>query len=190
MSKQAPVIESFPTAPEINSRERIEMRQIILESEKNLAKAIETGQLQDIADQAVLTHYFTPIHEQYGCCAYARKVVLPKGSVTFGKIHRFAELTFVLKGKGITFTEAGKTEYQAGDVFISEVGTKRVGMALEETLWCTVHLTKFGDEAHLDEIEDELIATSYEEIGFLSTAADLELRRAIEEFTAMITEGK
>jgi quercetin dioxygenase-like cupin family protein len=188
MSKHLPVIENF--RPAINSRERIEMRQIILESEKNIAQAIEDGQLTDIADQAILTHYFTPIHEEYRCCVYGRKVVIPKGSVTFGKIHRHATMTVVLKGKGATFTEAGKIAYEAGDVFIAEAGTKRVGMALEDTLWLTVHLTKFGDESHIDEIEDELIAENYEEIGLLSTAADLELRRAIEDFTAMITEGK
>jgi len=188
MSKQLPVIENFK--PAINSRERIEMRQIIVETEKNLATAIEEGQLRDIRDQAILTHYFTPIHQEYGCCAYGRRVVIPKGSVTVGKIHRHAVMTVVLKGKGATFTEAGRAEYEAGDVFIAEAGTKRIGLALEDTLWLTVHLTKFGDESHLGEIEDELIAETYEEIGLLSTTADLQVRRAIEEFTAMITEGK
>jgi hypothetical protein len=190
MSKQAPVIENFQPARHPNSRERVEMRQIILESEKNLAQAIEDGQLLSIIDQGTLTHYFTPMHEEYRCYIYGRKLFIPRGAVTVGKIHRHAVLTVALKGKGTTWTERGKVEYNAGDIFIAEPGTKRVGMALEETLWFTIHQTKFGDESHLDEIEEELIAESYAEIGLLSTAVDLELQRAIAEFTAMITESK
>jgi hypothetical protein len=190
MDKEFSIIENFPPPHQGNSQERVEMRQIIMESQKNLAKAIEDGQLQDISDQGVLTHYFTPIHEQYGCCAYARKLLIPKRSVTFGAIHRHPHLNFLLKGRLTVFTEAGKAEYQAGDIFVSEVGAKRVFIAQEESLWATVHLTKYGDETHLDDIEEELITKTYEELGLISTMSDLDLRRAIEDFTATLTEEK
>jgi hypothetical protein len=39
--------------------------------------------------------------------------------------------------------------------FVSEVGTKRVVHALEETIWTTVHVT---DETDLEKIEDYVIA--------------------------------
>jgi hypothetical protein len=39
--------------------------------------------------------------------------------------------------------------------------------AEEDTLWTTVHLTKFEAEADLDKIEDEVIAPSYEAMGLI-----------------------
>ena len=57
--------------------------------------------------------------------------------------------------------------------FISEVGLKRAVYAEEDTLWTTVHLTEFEKESDLDKIEQEVIAPSYDDIGFLTSASNL-----------------
>src|SRR3954471_12535800 len=94
----APVIENVPTTPGVNTPDRVGMRQTILQTQENMAQAINDGRLKSLMDVATLTHFFSPIHEEYGCCAYARQMLFPKGSVTIGKIHRHAHLNFVMKG--------------------------------------------------------------------------------------------
>ena len=67
--------------------------------------AIEPGHLP-------LRHYFTPIDQKYGCCAYAREIFLPKGQLSIGKIHKHSHLNFILKGK-VSVKRFGRKYYEA-----------------------------------------------------------------------------
>jgi hypothetical protein len=162
------------------SRERF--REIIQQKQKELEFLIEKGVVYPVHDQhnihrydvpenyqyvAKLTHIFTPIHEEYGCCAYARQIVLPKGSLVIGKIHRHQHLNFFMNGKVTVYTEAGREYFDGPKVFVSETGTKRAVFSHEEAIWTTVHLTKFAGEENLDKIEEEVIAPTYEDLGLI-----------------------
>lgn len=50
-------------------------------------------------------------------------------------------------------------DIEAPYTFVSEPGTKRAVLALEDTLWTTVHVT---DETDLEKIEEYVIAPTYE----------------------------
>src|SRR5262249_32839921 len=89
------------------------------------------------------------------------------GHLIIGKIHKRAHLSVVLKGKIAVATEEGPRYYEAPCVFVSEAGVKRAGWVVEDTLWMTVHLTEKCGEEKLDEIEQELIAPTYEEFDEL-----------------------
>jgi hypothetical protein len=102
-----------------------------------------------------LEHFFA--HESYG-----RKIVLPKGSVVVGKIHRHSHLNFVMRGSVSVMTDEGIEHIVAPACFVSTPGTKRVVYAREETIWVTVHVTK---ETDLAKIEEEIIAPSFESLG-------------------------
>lgn len=102
-------------------------------------------------------HFFAP--KMYG-----RRFTMPAGMLVVGKIHRHAHLMMVLKGRAIVVTEFGRDEVSAGYVTVSQPGAKRVVLALEETVFMTVHYNE-SDSRDMAEIELEHI----EDEGFLST---------------------
>lgn len=106
-----------------------------------------------------------PVRHIFAPGAYAREITLPKGSVVIGKIHRHAHLNIISAGKVRVLTETGALELTAPYTFVSEVGTKRVVQALEETIWTTVHVT---NETDLEKIEDYVIAKTYDELGAIT----------------------
>jgi hypothetical protein len=106
-----------------------------------------------------------PVKHIFAPGAYAREIKLPQGSFVIGKIHKHAHLNFITKGKVRVLTESGPVEMTAPYTFVSEVGTKRIVYAVEETIWTTVHVT---EETDLEKIEDYVIAKSYDELGAIS----------------------
>ena len=157
----------------VNSVEKVHFRESILLAQDQMNEMIKTGLLRDCASECLLKHYFSPIHAEYGCAAYARQIFLPKDSLVIGKIHRHAHLNFILQGKVSVATEFGKKYYQAPMIFISEPGLKRAVFAIEDTVWVTVHLTKYNSEDDLDKIEDEVISPTYAELGLFSETKEL-----------------
>ena len=152
-----------------NMPEKIRFREKITSVEDGLKKLIDGGAVESTLDDCTLTHYFTPVDEKYGCCTYAREMMIPKGTIIIGKIHRHEHLNFITKGKVIVFTEFGRKELQAPCTFVSEIGLKRAVYAEEDTLWTTVHLTKHVGEENLDKIETEVIALSYNDLGLIAS---------------------
>ena len=110
------------------------------------------------------THYFAD-------GIYAREIVIPAGTLLTGKIHRTRHLNIVSKGKIAVVTEDGQKIIEAPCTFVAEAGTKRVGFALEDTVWTTIHASQ---ETDLEKLETELIAPSFE-------ALEADLKPLIEE---------
>ena len=158
----------LPTAQTTALDRRVQFREQVLRLEGMMREMQDRGEIDSCLDQCTLTHYFTPKSE-YGCYNYARQIFLPKGSIVIGKIHKHEHLNFIIQGKVSVNTEFGKKYFTAPCVFVSELGLKRAVYAEEDTLWVTVHMVKYGSEADLDKIEDEVIAKTYEEIGLISS---------------------
>jgi len=152
-----------------NSSDKVRFRQDILVVQDGLQKLIAQGALESTLEDCTLKHYFSPKDEKYGCCTYAREMMIPKGTLIIGKIHRHQHLNFISKGKVVVFTEFGEKHLEAPCTFISEVGLKRAVYAEEDTLWTTVHMTEFESEAELDKIEQEVIAPSYDKMGLIAS---------------------
>lgn len=139
-----------------------------------MQQMIVDGKMRSVMDECTLTHYFAPIDPVYGCCAYARQIFLPKGSLVVGKIHKHQHLNFIMQGKVSVNTEFGKKYFEAPCIFVSEIGLKRAVYAEEDSIWVTIHLTKYNGEEHLEKIEDEVIAKTYDELGLISSLSALE----------------
>ena len=104
-----------------------------------------------------LRHIFTP-------GIYAREIILPAGSILVGKIHRERHLNFISRGHVHVFTEIGLLEELRGPMtIVSEPGTKRTVVAIEETVWTTIHHNP-KNLTDLGELEKLIIAPSYEAI--------------------------
>jgi len=159
--------------------EKVKFRQDILAVQSGLQKLIADGAMESVAKNCTLKHYFTPKDTEYGCCTYAREIFLPKGAIVIGKIHKHQHLNFITKGKVTVFTEFGEKHLEAPCTFISEVGLKRAVYVEEDTLWTTVHLTKFESESDLAKVEDEVIAPSYDNIGLADALPQMNVQGEI-----------
>lgn len=157
-----------------NTVDKVSFRQSVQIVEQGIKEKIAAGEVEDTLPDCILTHHFTPKDEKYGCHTYAREMLIPKGTVIIGKIHRHQHLNFILKGQVSVATEFGKKYFTGPCVFISEVGLKRAVYAEEDTIWVTVHLTEHSGEENLDKIEQEVIAPSYEELGLISSIYGLQ----------------
>lgn len=159
--------------------EKVKFRQDILAVQNGLQDLINDGVMESTAEDCTLKHYFTPKDSEYGCCTYAREIFLPKGSLVIGKIHRHQHLNFITKGKVRVFTEFGEKHLEAPCTFISEIGLKRAVYVEEDTLWTTVHLTKFDSESDLAKVEDEVISPSYDHIGLTDMLPQMKVQGEI-----------
>ncbi|TAM02190.1 MAG: SET domain-containing protein-lysine N-methyltransferase [Paraburkholderia sp.] len=101
-------------------------------------------------------HYFAP-------GMYAREMTIPAGVAVTGAVHRHEHLCTVSKGRLLVLDDEFMREIQAPCTLVSKAGKKRVGYALEETVWTTYHCTTKTD---LDEIMIEITeSTNAELIG-------------------------
>jgi len=162
-----------PSTDDANSYAKVKFRQDIKNVEVGMLGKIAAGAFESTLEDCTLKHYFTPMDEKYNCCAYAREMLIPKGTVIIGKIHRHQHLNFISKGRAVVFTEFGKKVLEAPCTFISEVGLKRAVYAEEDTLWTTIHITGHSGEENLDLIEDEIIAPDYSALGLAATFDEL-----------------
>jgi len=106
------------------------------------------------SDLCPLTHTFAE-------GIYVREIFIPAGTIVVGKIHKYEHPNFLLRGSVIVVTEEGGSEHLVAPLsLISPAGTKRVVVALEDTVWVTVHATTLTDP---QAIEAEIIAKSYED---------------------------
>jgi hypothetical protein len=92
-------------------------------------------------------HFFVP-------GMYCRRVYRPAGTLIVGKVHKHPHFFLCAKGEIIAWTEKGMKKLQAGDVVECQPGTKRVTLALQDSIGVTIHKTEQTD---LDDLEDELV---------------------------------
>jgi hypothetical protein len=152
----------------------VDLREKILDLEKALSNA--PGAV--FGDSAML-----PLKHSFAPGVYVREIFIPKGSILTGKIHRHAHPNFLMKGEVIVVTEkSGRERLKAPLSMISEAGTKRAIIALEDTVWVTVHVT---NETDLKKIEDYVIAPTYEDL-LPATTAPAQIRAELESKNCLI----
>jgi hypothetical protein len=121
---------------------RVPTREQILQIERNISTLPQVD--------LPLRHHFTP-------GMYAREMTIPAGTLLTGKVHKTQHLNIVSAGDITVWTEHGMRRIQAPYTFISQPGTKRVGLTHAETVWTTIHVT---DETDLDRLEELLTEPS------------------------------
>lgn len=116
-----------------------------------------------------------PLKHSFAEGVYVREIFIPKGHVLTGKIHKHSHPNFLMSGEVIVVTEErGREHLKAPLSMISAPGTKRAVIALEDTVWITVHVT---NETDLEKIEDYVIAKTYDDPVLL--AYDLTQRNCL-----------
>ena len=92
-------------------------------------------------------HFFVP-------GMYCRRVFRPAGTLIVGKVHKHPHFFLCAKGEISAWSEKGMRKLKEGDVIESQPGTKRVTLAVVDSIGITIHKT---DKTDLDDIEAELI---------------------------------
>jgi len=92
-------------------------------------------------------HYFTE-------GVYAREITIPAGVILTGKTHKTEHLNIISKGEIKILTENDVQHVKAPYTIKSKPGVKRVGHAVTETVWTTIHPNKdnITDLKKLEEI--------------------------------------
>jgi hypothetical protein len=81
---------------------------------------------------AITTHHFAP-------GVYLREMVIPKGMILTGAIHKTRHLNICSAGDISVLTTEGVRRIKAPCVIMSEAGCKRAGFAHENTVWTCIH---------------------------------------------------
>jgi hypothetical protein len=92
---------------------------------------------------------------------YVREILIPAGVMLTGKIHKTAHVNIVSQGELLVWTEQGMKRIRAPYTFVSQPGTKRVGWAVSDTIWSTIH-PNLDSTQDLAELERQLIWTPEE----------------------------
>ena len=90
---------------------------------------------------------------------YQRELLIPKGTLLMGKIHKQACINIVSKGDIAVLTETGSARVKAGFSVVSPAGIQKLGYAHEDTIFVNVFRT---DETDPGKIEDVIAWESYE----------------------------
>jgi quercetin dioxygenase-like cupin family protein len=88
---------------------------------------------------------------------YVRKIELPAGMLLTGKVHNFDHTSTLIKGRVTVMTMDGIEHRQAGDIWISKAGTKRLIYVHEDTIWTTTHRS---EHTEVEDLEKELCHAS------------------------------
>ena len=106
----------------------------------------------------VITHHFTP-------GVYSREMFVPAGLLMTGMVHKTEHLSIFLEGRMLVPNESGESiEIVAPIVEIAQPGIKRVGVALEDVRWITVHQTY---ETDIEVLEQTLVTNDPAEVELL-----------------------
>ena len=124
-------------------------RELILQLEEHLRA--DVGAVD--ATAFVTRHHFAP-------GTYSREIELPARSCVIGKIHREAHSNVISRGHALVATPDGVMQLAAPLTFISEPGTKRLVISLDDVVWTTIHANP-TNTTDLEELERLLIAPTF-----------------------------
>lgn len=102
-----------------------------------------------------------PVWHHFAPGLYARRMLIRKGTVLTGAVHKTEHLCIVSGDIEVTTDEGVKRITDTQAILTSKPGAKRAGYAYEDTIWTTVHAT---DETNLDKLVEELTESTNQEL--------------------------
>jgi len=93
-----------------------------------------------------------PVQHHFAPHVYMREIFMPAGTFVIGKMHKTEHFNIITQGiVRLINPDDSISEVQAGDVFLSKAGVKKVLYIVEDTRWVTVHPTDTQDTKALEE---------------------------------------
>ncbi len=136
----------------------------------DLPQALTRDQMLRI-EQRILQYPQVDMPTTHDFCdgVYARTMFVPSGTALTGAIHSGENFLFIRHGDITVWTEYGMKRVQGGEMIMSKVGSKRVGLTHADTLMTTVHANP-TNETDAQKLWDMFtlpsdVALSYDELN-------------------------
>ena len=84
----------------------------------------------------------------------ARTVLMPKGEIVVGEIHKYESINILVKGELKVWVNGEVKHLKAPYMVKSNANTRKVVYILEDTVWTSIHRV---NSENLKEIEEEII---------------------------------
>ena len=147
---------------ELQKTERtLVMRGKIQKLEEDLLSAANDSNIV-AGDNNGLGNKLAPLEHTFADGVYVRQMYMPKDTAVVGKIHKREHVWFLLQGCISVATEDKAEEYEAPCYVVSPGGSKRVILALEDTIFINIHPNPSNTQ-DLIELEKYNVAKDYEE---------------------------
>ena len=140
---------------------KLVMRSKIQKLEEDLLSAAN-GKNIVAGDNNGLGNKLAPLEHTFADGVYVRQMYMPKDTAVVGKIHKREHVWFLLQGCIGVATEDKIKEYEAPCYVVSPGGSKRVILALEDTIFVNIHPNP-NNTQDLIELEKYNVAKDYEE---------------------------
>lgn len=84
----------------------------------------------------------------------ARTVLMPKGEIVVGEIHKYESINILVKGELKVWVNGEVKHLKAPYMIKSNANTRKVAYILEDTVWTSIHRV---NSENLEVIEEEII---------------------------------
>ncbi len=101
-----------------------------------------------------------PVNNFFSEGLYTRELLIPKGTVLTGRVHKTRHINLILQGDMSIATKEGVVRIKAPYIFVAEPGTKKAGYAHEDSVWVNVHAT---ESTNIDEIKEQFTTETHEQ---------------------------
>lgn len=147
------------------------LKQILENSERRtyieVVKKIQNHIVDGIADNE-FDGVIPPVLHHFGPDVYMRQMDAKAGTTVVSKMHSTEHFNILLKGAVSLITEDGIKTVYAGEVMLSQPGTKRIGYFHEDSSWLTIHPNS-TNETDVDKLEENLTVPEDEIDSFLAS---------------------
>lgn len=126
---------------ENNTLTESQARHLLAEAMLDRIETVETKMME--CAQVVM-----PVTDRFADGMYVREITIPAGTLLTGRVHLREYVDIMLNGDILVATPEGVKRLTGDNVMIGSAGRKRIGYALQDTRWVTVHNcpVKDGDE--------------------------------------------
>ena len=101
-----------------------------------------------------------PLKHSFSEGVYIREMLMKKGGVVIGKLHKYSHTWFLMQGELTVATDEGTNEYIAPCYVNAPAGAKRVIYAIEDSVFINVHPNP-KNITDIQQLENMLTCTSY-----------------------------
>lgn len=84
----------------------------------------------------------------------ARTVLMPKGEIVVGEIHKYESINILVKGELKVWVNGEVKHLKAPYMIKSNANTRKVAYILEDTVWTSIHRV---NSENLKDIEEEIL---------------------------------
>lgn len=153
------MIADFSNVTELTPELLQNRRERIMSLENAMRQLPGSYEMKEFNEGKVKHHFATGV--------YSRELFIPAGNVIVSKIHKGKTFNVIARGRiAVICPNNGYNVYEGVKTFVSEPFTKRVVIALEDTLWITSH--GYTGPEDLDIVENEIIAKDFSEASLLT----------------------